>query len=50
MLFAQMIMSDKLDPYEALKELLEKPRYDLVHNAYCRPKDLRPDPTERLII
>lgn len=47
---AQMIMSDKLDPYEALKELLEKPRYDLVHNAYCRPKDLRPDPTERLII
>ena len=47
---AKMIMSDKLDPYEALKELLDKPRYDLVHNAYCHPKDLRSDPTERPII
>ena len=47
---AKMIMSDKLDPYEALKEVLEKPRYDLVHNTYCRAKDLRPDPREGTII
>ncbi|MGN0015752.1 MAG: DUF2828 family protein [Candidatus Avelusimicrobium sp.] len=37
----KMVLSDKLDPYEALKEVLEAPRYDLVHNAYCRSGRLR---------
>ena len=39
---AKMIMDNELDPYKCLVNILEGPRYDKVHNAFCRKKSLRP--------